>query len=265
MLEALRYTPARQRQVQEARKAEGWSYSGDIIQSWHDRQGNEIKYVQGTDYLEKIVSPSGGDVLLFAAHKAPDAAIWLLDREDTVIDGQKYTSRYVFDSQNRIAQQDVVYQNAAGCNDTITMTAVASYANDLLTGLKVRGGYTGSVVQGSPRVDWETNVAYSYDPNARLTKEELAVSSMTKTYTDKPYGAVRQEVANLYPDMRVRKPIEKVLSLGDRCGMAGTTILSNPIDLRPFYAFSPNLAVALPSGVTRATVSFTYPDSYRVR
>jgi tetratricopeptide (TPR) repeat protein len=265
MLDALRYTPARQHQVQEARKAEGWSYSGDIIQSWHDRQGNEIRYVQGIDYLEKITSPSSGDVLLFAAHKAADVGIWLLDREDVVIDGQKYTSRYTFDAQNRIAQQQVSYQNAAGCNDVITMTADAAYANNGLAGLKIRGGYTGTLVQGSPRLDWEANIAYAYDANDRLTKEELAVASMAKTYMERPYGAERQEIAAMYPDMRVRRPIDRILSLGDRCGMSGTTLLGNPVDLRPFYAFTPNLAMVLGNGVTRATVSFTYPDSYKVR
>jgi tetratricopeptide (TPR) repeat protein len=265
MLDALRYTPDRQRRVQETRKAEGWTYSGDLIQGWHDRQGNEIRYVQGADYLEKIVSPSGGDLLLFNAHKVADAGIWLLDREDVVIDGQKYTSRYTFDAQNRIAEQQVVYQNAAGCNDVITMTALATYSNDLMAGFQIRGGYTGTLVQGSPRVDWEANVTFSYDVNARETKEELAVSSMTKTYTEKPYGMMRQEVAALYPEMRVRKPIDRILYLGDRCGVSGTTVLSNPVDLRPFYALTPNLAVAIASGVTRATVSFTYPDSYRAR
>jgi hypothetical protein len=265
MLEALRYTPARQRQVREARKAEGWTYNGDVIQSWRDRQGNEIRYVQGAEYLEKIVSPSGGDVLLFAAHRAPDTGIWLLDREDVVIDGQKYTSHYTFDTQNRISQQQVVYQNAAGCNDVITMTAVPAYANDALSSLKIRGGYTGASVQGSPRLDWEANVVYAYDDAARLAKEELSVTSMTKTYMEKPYGFARQEVSTLYPDMRVRKPIDRVLALGDRCGLAGSTVLGNPIDLRPFYAFTPNTALALPSGVTRAAVSFTYPDSYKVR
>jgi Tfp pilus assembly protein PilF len=264
MLDALRYTPARQRQVQEARKAEGWTYNDDVIQGWRDRQGNEIRYVQGADYLEKIVSPSGGDVLQFAAHRS-NTGIWLLDREDIVIDGQKYTSHYAFDEKNHIAQQQVVYQNAAGCNDVITMTAVPTYANDALSSLKIRGGYTGTLVQGSPRLDWETNIAYTYDDAARLAKEELTVASMTKTYMEKPYGFVRQEVSTLYPDMRVRKPIDRVLALGDRCGIAGSTVLSNPIDLRPFYAFTPNTAVALPGGVTRATVSFTYPDAYKVR
>ncbi len=264
MLEALRYTPARQRQVQEARKAEGWTYSGDIIQSWRDRQGNEIRYIQGVDYLEKIVSPSGGDVLSFAAHRAGEG-IWLLDREDTIIDGQKYTSRYTFDAQNRIAQQQVVYQNAAACNDLITMTSTPSYAADQLTGVKLHGAYTGTVVQGSPHVDWDASLVSSYDTNGRLAKEELVVTSMTKTYADKPYGAERQEMSTIYPEMRARRPIEHVLSLGDRCGISGTTILANSIDLRPFYSFSPSLPIMLTSGVTRSTVSFTYPDGYRVR
>jgi outer membrane protein assembly factor BamD (BamD/ComL family) len=256
MLDALRYTPARQRQVQEARKAEGWTYAGDVIQGWRDRQGNEIRYVQGSDYLEKIVSATGGDVLLFAAHRAGD--IWLLDREDQVIDGQKYTTHYAFDAQNRIAGQQVVYQNAAGCNDVITMNAVPSYANDQLSALKIRGGYTGPSVQGSPRADWEANVTYAYDANGRLAKEELAVTSMTKTYQEKAYGMERQEVATLYPEMRVRKPVERLLATGDRCGLSGTRILTNEIDLRPFYVFSPNLGMALPAGVTRAAVTFTY-------
>jgi hypothetical protein len=68
----------------------------------------------------------------------------------------------------------------------------------------------------------------------------------------------RQEVATLYPEMRVRKPIERLLATGDRCGISGSTILSNEIDLRPVYVFSPNLAMTLPPGVTKATVSFTY-------
>jgi tetratricopeptide (TPR) repeat protein len=264
MLDALRYTPARQHQVQDARKAEGWSYSGDIIQSWHDRQGNEIRYVQGADYLEKITSVPAGDVLLFAAHKM-DEGVWLLDREDVVIDGVKYTLRYTFDAQNRIAQEQVAYQNAAGCNDVVTMTADAAYANNSLAGLKIRGGYTGTAVKGSPRLDWEANASYAYDASDRLTKEELAVTSMTKTFAERPYGAERQEIGTLYQDMRVRKPVERMLSTGDRCGMSGTTVLGNPIDLRPFYALTPNLAMVLGSGVTRATVSFTYPDSYKVR
>jgi Flp pilus assembly protein TadD len=264
MLDALRYTPARQQQVQDARKAEGWTYAGDILQSWHDRQGNEIRYVQGADYLEKVTSSSSGDILTFAAHKTADLGILLLDREDIVIDGQKYTVHYTFDVQNRIAQEQVAYQNAAGCDDVVTMTADVTYANNNISALKIRGGYNGTVVQGSPRVDWEANITYAYDTNDRLTKEELALTSMTKTYNERPYGAERQEIGTLYQDMRVRKPIERMLSAGDRCGVSGTQVLGNPVDLRPFYALTPNLAIVLENGVTRASVSFTYPDSYKV-
>jgi tetratricopeptide (TPR) repeat protein len=259
MLEALRYTPARQHQIQDARKAEGWTYNGDVIQGWR----GDVRYGQGADYLEKILSSASGDVLRFAAHKAGD--VWLLDSEEMIIDGQKYASRYIFDAQNRIAQQQVTYQNAGGCNDVITVTADAAYTNDALSALKFHGGYDGSVVEGSPRVDWDAAVAYSYDANARLTKEELAVTALTKTYNAKPVGAVREEIAKLYPSMRVRKPLENVLATGDRCGIAGTQVLGNPIDLRPFYALSPNLTTVLGYGVTRATVSFTYPDGYAVR
>ena len=81
---------------------------------------------------------------------------------------------------------------------------------------------------------------------------------MTKTYQEKAYGMQRQEIATLYPDMRVRKPVDRLLNTGDRCGVSGNVILTNDIDLRPFYAFSPNLAMTLPPAVTRATVSFTY-------
>jgi len=56
MLDALRYTPAKQRAIQDGRKAEGWTYNGDIIKGWRDKQGNEIRYLQGPDYLERIVA-----------------------------------------------------------------------------------------------------------------------------------------------------------------------------------------------------------------
>src|SRR5881396_2848344 len=98
--EAVRYTPSRQRAIQDARKSEGWTYTADIIQALGDR----VKYVQGNDYLEKIVAPSTGEMLQYAAHAAGDGT-WLLDREDLIIDGQKYTARYTFDAGNRIAQE----------------------------------------------------------------------------------------------------------------------------------------------------------------
>jgi len=221
--------------------------------------GDQVRYVQGADYLEKIVAPAGGEMLQFTAHKA--GAGWLLDREDMVIDGQKYTSHYTFDAQNRIARQQVDYQNAAACGHLISMTADYGYGGDALTAVKIQGGYDGYAAEGSPRADWTATIAYTFDAASRVAKEDLAVTMMTKTYTAKPIGATREELSRVYPNMRVRKPLENA-QRGDYCGTAGTQLLGNAIDLRPFYAISPNLAMQLPFGVTKASVTFTYPDSF---
>lgn len=263
--ESLSYTPARQRAIEEARKAEGWSFDGDIIQGWSDSQGNQIRYVQGPERLEKIVSPSTGEVLQFDAHRAAADGPWLLDREDVVIDGQKYTSRYTFDAGNRIAQQQVTYQNAAACNHIVTMIADYVYQNDALVAVAIKGGYEGYPAEGSPQTNWTASIAYTFDNAARVAKEELALTSFTKTYTQKPQGALRDEVNKLYTGMRIRKPIESVMRFGDYCATSGSTLIANPIDLRPFYPISPNLDIVLPLGVVRASVTFTYPDSYKVR
>jgi Tfp pilus assembly protein PilF len=263
MLDALRYTPARQHAIQEARKAEGWTYNGEIIQGWNDKQGTQIRFIQGAEYLERIMALASGDILNFSAHKAGDA--YLLDREDIIIDAQRYTSHYRYDAANRIMQQQVDYQNASGCNHLISETADYVYQNDALAAVKLHGGYEGYLAEGSPKTDWAATVAYTYDANARLVKEDLALASFTKTYMQKPYGAFRDEVSKIYPTMRVRRPIDNLVRMGDLCAMSGTLLLGNPIDLRPFYAMSPNLAMLLPYGVTHATVTVTYPDAYRLR
>jgi tetratricopeptide (TPR) repeat protein len=264
MLETLRYTPARQRAVQEARKAEGWQFEGDTILGWSDKQGIQIRFYQGPEYLEKIVAENTGEILLFTAHAAGEE-IWLLDREDVVIDGQKYTSRYTFDAGGRIVQQQVDYQNTAACNHLISMTADYTYQNDLLSSVNLRGGYEGFVSEGAPKTEWQAAVSYTYDPQSRVVKEDLAVTSFAKTYAQRPVGALRDEVSKMYAGWRAKRPLENVVRIGDLCGTAGTASLSNPIDLRPFYALSPNLAIALPPGVSRATVTFTYPGGYQVR
>ena len=265
MLDALRYTPAKQRAIQEARKAEGWRYDGDVIQGWRDKQGSEVQFVQGPTYLERIVSAGDGQILTFVAHPAGDSGAVLLDREDLVLDNQKYTSRYTFDANNRITQQAVEYQNAAACDHLIRMVAEYAYDGEKLTGAKITGGYEGYAVEGAPRVQWTVNDAMTYDAAGRLAKEDLTVASMTKVYTQKPHGNARDEVARLFPAMRVNRPLENILRTGDLCATAGNQILGNVIDLRPFYALSPNIAVTIPFGVTRANASFTYPDSFRPR
>ena len=251
--ETLSWSPARQKAIQDARKAEGWRYNGDVIQSL----GDQVRFAQGSDSLEKGVDLVNGDVLRYEAHKAAEG-VWLLDREDVIIDGQKYTSHYAFDASNRVVRQQVEYQNAAACGHVISETADFSYANDVLSAAKIHGGYQGYAVEGMPRVDWDAAVAYSWDANGRLAKEELAITAMAKTYEQRPYGREREEVSTLYPTMRVRRPIDSVVRVGDVCAMNGGLVLRNDIDLRPFYVLSPNLAMALPGGVTRAVVTFTY-------
>ena len=263
MLETLRYTPMRQRAIQEARRAEGWTYSGDVLQNWSDKQGNTIRYAQGADYLEKVTSTIGGEMLTYVAH-AGGEGIWLLDREDLVIDVQRYTNRYAYDPSGRVVQQQVDYQNTAACNHLISMTADYAYQNDALMSVNVKGGYEGYLAEGAPKTDWAANVAYTYDSASRVAKEELAVTSFTKTYAQKPHGALREEVSKLYLSMRAKKPIETMQRSGDLCATSGSMLLSNAIDLRPLYVFSPNLAIALQNGVTKAVVTFTYPDSYVV-
>ncbi|MGZ5472469.1 MAG: hypothetical protein ACXW31_00925, partial [Thermoanaerobaculia bacterium] len=87
----------------------------------------------------------------------------------------------------------------------------------------------------------------------------LTVTSLMKTYMQKPLGSLRDEIGRLYAGMRVKRPVESVQRIGDVCAPSGATLLSNPIDLRPFYALTPNLAMQLPNGVTKAVVTFTYP------
>jgi hypothetical protein len=262
--QSLSYTPARQRAIREARQGEGWVYDGQVLQSWSDRQGNQLNLVHGPEYLEKAVSPTTGEVLEYAAHKSADG-IWLLDREDTIIEGVRYSSRYAFDEKGRMTQQVVTYQNTAACNHVITEQADLVYQNDALASVNLKGGYEGYPTEGSPKVDWAGTITYAYDANGRVTREDLAITSFNKTYMQRPDGALRDETSRLYVSMRAKRPIENAIRVGDLCATAGSSLLSNPIDLRPFYAISPNLAMTLPAGVVRATVSFTYPDSFSVR
>jgi tetratricopeptide (TPR) repeat protein len=264
MRQSLAYTPQRQRAIQDARRAEGWTYVGDVLQSWSDKQGNQIRYVQGSQYLEKIASTMGGEILTYIAHAAGEG-IFLLDREDLIIDNQRYTNRYTFDASGRIAQQAVEYQNTAACNHIINMTADFAYANDVLSSVNLRGGNEGYPAEGKPKTDWAATIGYAYDEKGHVAKEELAVTSFTKTYDQKPNGALRDDVNRLYPSMRAKRPIENVQRIGDLCATSGTLNLGNAIDLRPFYALSPNLAIALQNGVTKAMVTFTYPDAYTAK
>jgi Tfp pilus assembly protein PilF len=256
--ESLRYSPALQRAIQNARRAEGWTYSGEVLQGWADKQGNQIRFAQGARYLERVTSSPAGDVLTYEAHEGADG-VWLLDREDLVIDAQRYTNRYSFDADGRIAQQRVEYQNSAACNHLIAAIGDFSYQDGRLAGVALRGGYEGFAAEGLPKTGWQAKVDYAYDDRGRLSSEELSVTSFTKTYMQKPVGHLRDDIERLYPSLRIKRPLENLARSGDLCASSGSAALSNPVDLRPFYAMSPNLAIAMPNGVTRAVVTFTYP------
>lgn len=264
VLESLRYTAAKQRAIQDARRSEGWTYMGDVLQNWSDRQGNQIRYSQGPDYLETVSSTMGGEILTYVAHPDGGKGIWLLDREDLVVDAQRYTNRYSYDAAGRIVQQQVEYQNIAACNHFVTMTADYQYANDALSVVTIKGGYEGFVAEGAPKTEWNATVAYSYDEKSRVVKEELTLASFSKVYQQRPHGELREEIKRLYGGMRPKRPLENVHRLGDLCATSGNQLIANQIDLRPFYVLSPNLAIALQNGVTRAVVMFTYPDSYEL-
>ncbi|HEX7704924.1 MAG TPA: tetratricopeptide repeat protein [Thermoanaerobaculia bacterium] len=258
--EALRYSPSRQSSIQDVRRAEGWTYSGEVLQSWSDREGNEIRYLQGPDFLERIESTSGGEILTYAAHQGPSG--WLLDSEAWFIDGQQYDSSFTFDSEGRIAQQTVRYQNATACNHLIRMKADYRWEEDRLAGATLSGEYEGFVSEGSPKTEWQASLTNSYDELGRVVNEDLLVTSFTKTYAARPAKGEREVVSQLYPAMRVKRPLD-VSRSGDLCGIAAGRQLSNAIDLRPFYPLSPNFALALPNGVVRATVTHTYPPGYK--
>jgi len=260
-MESLRYSPLKQRVIQTARKSEGWSYTGEVISEKTSKDGTEIRLDQN-DYLEHLLALTNGEVLNYNAHKKGDT--WLLDREDLLIDGQKYGKLYSYDPNGRISQEKVTYLDANGCDHLIDVTADYTYANEELTLVRFHGNYTGYQNEGSPDTQWDATLAFSYDASARVDKEELAVTSYTKTFATKPASAMRDLIEKLYPTMRVKKPLD-VLRAGDLCSMAGSIYIGNRIDLRPFYSISPNIATILPFGVTKMTVTFTYPEGFKYR
>jgi tetratricopeptide (TPR) repeat protein len=254
LVEALRYTPAKQRAIQDARKAEGWTYSGSALAALRD----QLVYVQGADYLESVTATPTGETLNYAAHDG-GGGVWLLDREDLAVDAMRYTNHYAYDEANRIAQETVDYQNPAGCNHIITIKADFSYARQLLLSAKISGGYEGLPAEGSPSTKWQATVAYTWDPNdpaGHLMKEELAVTSWVKIYQQRPAGALRDEMQLVYPTMKPKQPLDGFLR-GDVCALNGTYGLLNPVDLRALYVMSPNLSFLLPNGVNRAVVTFS--------
>lgn len=258
MKDVLRYTPERQKAIQNARRAEGWVYEGDVLKEKLIGSKPVVQLDQGTEYLERMRALSSGDVLSYQATR--DGSQWLLQSEDLMFDGVEYSKSYTY-AGTRISQEKVTYQNHAACDHVISSVATYQYTADRLGSVQFTGGYTGFPAEGLPVVEWQGNLVFTYDEKGRVEKEEFTVGSYTKTYTDKPESETRKLIKDLYPSFRPKKPMD-VIRTGDLCGVRGNQRLINLIDLRPFYTISPSFPTLLPFGTQRMTIDYTYPDDY---
>lgn len=258
--EALRFSSARQRAIQQTRREEGWTYNGNGLASYSARDANVLRLVHGTS-LEKVINLSTGDVLTYSGRSSGDK--WLLEREQVSIDGQKFDKSYSYDDDGRIASEVVRYQNGSACGHLIQTTATYHYAGPRLENVSFVSGYTGFQIEGIPQVEWKGTMRFLYDEHGRVSREEFVVDSHTKTWGKKPFGPLRDQVKNIYSTMRVKKPLD-ILKIGDVCTTAGARLVGNQVDLRPFYTISPDLAVLLPLRTSKVAVALTYPAGFTV-
>jgi len=256
--DVLRYTPERQKAIQNARRAEGWTYDGDVLKEKLIGSQVVVQLDQGTDYLERFRSLGSGDVLSYQAVRQGEE--WLLQSEDMIFDGVEFTKHYTY-AGTKISQEKVSYQNRAACDHLITEMATYQYTGDRLGSVQFSGGYTGFRTEGIPVVDWEGRLVFTYDDKGRLEREEFTVDSFTKNYTEKPGSETRKLIKDIYPSFKPKKPMD-IMRTGDLCGMAGNRRLGNQIDLRPFYTISPSFPTLLPFGTQKMTIDYTYPDNY---
>jgi len=258
----LPYSRARQRAIQDARKAEGWTYSGDVIQSLEGDKGTIFKLKQDGS-LETLYAYDSGDVLNYHGHQTDDGR-WLLDDEEYMIDGQKYAKHYDYDGSGRITRETVRYHNMNACGHIITIVADYQYQGETLQRVLFTGSYDGYLEEGTPKAEWKGALAWTYDEAGRVSTEEFNLDSYTKTYTTDMSRDKYNELRRLHPGMRTRRPID-VLKTADYCSVVGSKLVANQIDLRPFYTISPNIAILLPTGVTRIVTTFTYPQGFSIR
>lgn len=258
MKDVLRYTPERQKAIQNARRAEGWTYENDMLKEKVIGSLAVVQLDQGTDYLERLRALGSGNVLSYQATRQDNE--WLLQAEDLVFDGVEFVKNYTYAGKN-ISQEKVTYQNRAACDHVITIIATYQYTAGRLGGVQFSGGYTGFRAEGIPLVEWQGNLVFTYDDKGRLEKEDFTVGSFTKNYTEKPGSETRKLIKDIYPSFRPKKPMD-VMRTGDLCGMSGNRRLGNQIDLRPFYTISPSFPTLLPFGTQRMTIDYTYPDDY---
>lgn len=257
--EALRYSRTKQLAIQNERKKEGWKYDGDVIASY-EKRGDTIDLIQG-DYLRALRSPSTGAVLHFNAERVDQ--VWLLREEDLLIEDDIYRKRYTYDDRGRIATESVSYRATGECGHLIHAQATYQYEGDLLVSIAFSGGNDGFNFEGLPKTTWTANLLFRRDDKGRITSEVFDVDKYEKVVTQRPERQIDTVFDRSYPGWRRNRPID-LRSRGDFCGIIGSKLIGNMIDLRPFYSVAPSIATQLSFGVTRIETSYTYPSSFEL-
>ena len=253
----LQYNPASQTAVRDARAAEGWSFTTEgLLQSRRGPSGVEVTMQQG-ECLERVVNLPAGEALAYKGHKTGDG-IWLLDEQPYSTGDQLFHITRSFDADGRVLREEVGY-DSAGWRHAISYVATYTYDGESLVAAQIKGGYDGYKVEGLPQVRWEAALTRKFDANARLQREELAVTSFQKTYMAKPQGKVSDEVRRVYQNLKTHRPLD-IRATGDVCG-AGAAHIDEAIDLRPLFLVSPALAVRLSPGDAHMTVDYAYTDN----
>ena len=113
--------------------------------------------------------------------------------------------------------------------------------------MKINGGYEGFRAEGSPKTDWQATVAYTYDAERAWRRKSSRSPSFTKTYEQKPYGALRDDINSSTPHARPKRPIENVPRTGDLCAHRPAPRSSATRSTCARSTRSPNLAIVLPT------------------
>lgn len=258
MLEALRYSRIRQRAIQQERQSDGWSYEDDVIVALEDG-GEEVVELEQRDYLRYLVAESSGVALQYGADQIGDV-FYLLD-EDLSIDGRFYRKHYTYDASGRIVREDVSYRAVSNCGHFVQMSADYVYEGERLARVDLSGEIKGFSYEGHPATSWRGPLVFNYDSSGRVTSEVFTVEEFTKVVTERPERKWDRLFDRVYPGWRRNRPIELV-NRADYCGVEGSRLVSNRIDLRPFYSISPSMAMVLENGVARVEVTYTYPSGF---
>jgi tetratricopeptide (TPR) repeat protein len=253
---APKYSRSRQLAIQEARKKEGWTYDGDLLAGFRaDRSTLQLIHRDGM--LARVLAEDSGEVLEYVGRSVAPGR-WLLDREDRVVGGQRVQKSYEYDAQQRVKREIARYHAANRCGHVVEVSADYVRDGDRLARVNLAGGYRGFSYEGTPDTRWTGSVTFTYNAAGALEREELVIDSHRKTYTAKIPGPMRDQLEEYYRGLRVRTPID-LLGKIDVCDRVGSRWIADPIDLRAFDTWSPNLAIVVPDQVTRVVVLHTAP------